>query len=405
MRSQRGLLRFLLTAVLLLGVASSPLLGVRPVHAQAAGGDDFWIRFDAFLADMGAAVVANPKVYPAGFAEGVAQTRQRVSSLTPDERAAMRAAFVANPSFWDIWKTVGPVLQDVSSRPPVLPNGHLMSHACPEGVPLEAILGLRVTVTATTGAYNILQAAEPDVFGVKVGSSILAIAALAAQVALDALEFVQARSDECEDANHAAILHNVVGPRTDVTLSTRATQTSVDMLQSTLQTHSTDITNLVNYRANLLTSLLNLRADGLHASLQSHHTDMTGLVNTRANFIDATLANVTAKMTVNPVQVVELKKKQRFLLVTNEAGAPVNAELISVRVSDLKDGVALAFQDLTSSATATPASLGLLDVSVVLPKAAKDAALFEFKVKHSHGVVPPLGSVDHVGIAVFVSSQ
>jgi hypothetical protein len=404
MESQRRFLRSLLTVVMLLGVASSPLRGVRPVHAQAVGADEqFWTRFVTFISEMEAVVGANPKVFPAGFAEGVAQIRQRVSLLTPEEWTALRGAYSGNQSFWDIWKTVGPVLEEVTSRPPVMPSGHLMSHSCPSGVDLEVLLALRATVTATSGAYNILQATEPDVFGVKVASGILAGVALAAQLALDVLEFDQARSDACEDDNHATILHNVVGPRTDVTLSSRASQTSLDALRGTLQAHSTDMTNLVNMRADLLDTLINLRANVLDAKLQTQHAEMSNLVNTRATFIDATLANVSAKMAVN-FDVIELKKKQRFLLVTNEAGVPVNAVLISVKASDLKQGAPLAFQDVTANATVTPASLGLLDVNLDLPKAAKDATVFEFRVRHSHGVIPPLGNVGHVGIAVFISN-
>lgn len=408
MKGQRRSLRFFLI-VMLSGVASSPFIGVRPVQAQAVSTDEeFLARFATFVAEMEAVVAANPNVYSEDFAAGVAQIRQRLSSLSSDDRAALRGAYSGNQPFWDIWKTVGQALEEGTPRPQLMRSVSLMSHSCPPDMDLELVLALKATVTATSGAYNILQASEPDVFGVKIASGIAAGVALAAQIALDVLEFEQARADRCEDGNHADILHDVVGPTVrdnlDATVSSRATQTSVDTLQATLQAHATDITNLVNHRANLLDSLVNLRANLLEGKLHTHDVEVKNLINTRATFIDATLANVTAKMAVTPFEVLELKKKERFLLVTNEGGAPVNVELVSVKVSNLKSGGPLAFQDVTVNATSAPASLGLLDVRVNLPTALKDSVLFEFKVRHPHGVVPPLGNVDHVGIAVFVSN-
>ena len=100
------------------------------------------------------------------------------------------------------------------------------------------------------------------------------------------------------------------------------------------------------------------------------------------------------------LQVIELKKKKRYLLQVTEAGGPVAspvlANVLGIKVKDDDEGEVF---DVTADATATVLAPGLLIVALDLPKAAKKARIFQFTVVDSHSD-PELGNFGHVGSSI-----
>ncbi len=142
----------------------------------------------------------------------------------------------------------------------------------------------------------------------------------------------------------------------------------------------------------------------IDGDLIAHDTNLTN----RANAIDAAIAIIEAKadaladqvavvqytldteiekMRVH-LQVIEIKEKERFLVMSTEAGLPVDVELIGLQVAESSPNGPIAFLDVLSEATATPVKTGILDVTIDLPGPAQNAKIFEFTVRHDHGADP-----------------
>ena len=69
-----------------------------------------------------------------------------------------------------------------------------------------------------------------------------------------------------------------------------------------------------------------------------------------------------------------------------EAGAPVNVTLTSVVVSNGKTkNNPITTQDVTGNASTEVAGLGLFDVTIDLPRSARNAKIFVFQVEHDEG--------------------
>ena len=141
---------------------------------------------------------------------------------------------------------------------------------------------------------------------------------------------------------------------------------------------------------------LDLDVQAVESKLDLHDID-TANINL---FFGALADNVLAMKKVD-MQVIEIQHKKRYLLVTTEAGLPVDIALVAVQVSDKKKkNNPITWQDVTANATWTIAKPGMLDVKLNLPNSAKSAKLIEFRVVHDHGTVVPLGTVKHWGMEV-----
>ena len=251
-----------------------------------------------------------------------------------------------------------------------------MSHTCPAGLP-GGILDWYIAKDIAQAEEFLMLFAPNDLVVVVAGEGgtisshpikiALQVAFQATQAVALGLEQTYFINDECEQNNHRAIIHDVVGPRVDVTVSTRATQSSVDDLDADLVAHDANI----------------------DADLMAHDINISNRLGT----VQTTLDTVTEMKRVH-LQVIEIKEKKRFLLAATEAGEPVDVALIAVQVAGGDDDDEhLIFEDITPSATSAAVKAGILDVKLKLPKAARDAEIFEFRVEHDHGTFKHFGTI------------
>jgi len=131
----------------------------------------------------------------------------------------------------------------------------------------------------------------------------------------------------------------------------------------------------------------------INSNTNTHDANIDGLLDTVQNTLDT-----TTEMKRVHLQVIEIQEKDRFLLGSDEAGVPVDVTLTGLRVSDgKKNSSPLAFQDQFGVATfaSVGSGFGLLDVEIDLPKNAKDAQIFQFRVRHDH-----TDGTQHFGVIV-----
>ena len=162
----------------------------------------------------------------------------------------------------------------------------------------------------------------------------------------------------------------------------------------------------VDIDADLVAHDTNLAAHD--ARLALHDAEVAG----KFDLVQATLDN-TVEMKRVHLQVIQLKPgdhedddsdddsddtHRRFLLVSTEAGVPVDATLSSIQISSGNGN--LTFVDVTSDTTSAVPKLGMLDVRITLPRGLRSARIFEFRVEHADGEDPVLGPIVHFGTTV-----
>lgn len=362
--------------------------------------------------------------------DGIAEARQAIAELSYDELTVLRSVIGENPDWWDLPNTLrsyfGPEAQTQGSAATGLleGTGSLLSHSCPVGLP-NGILDWFIARDVAQGIEFGLIFAPNDLVGgvIAAGFGVVAtisahpikialqVAYEAAQTAALVLEQIYFINDECEQNNHRAILHDIVGPRVDVAVSSRASQASLDSHNTNLNNHDANIdADLVAHDANIDADLVAHDAN-IDADLVAHDANLTN----RADVIDASIAALEAKSDALEVksdaladqvtqvqytldteiekmrvhlQVIEIKEKARYLLVSTEAGLPVDVTLIGLQVSDGSLNGPITFADVFANATVTPVKPGILDVAMDLTNAAPNAQVFEFMVEHSHGPDP-----------------
>ena len=92
------------------------------------------------------------------------------------------------------------------------------------------------------------------------------------------------------------------------------------------------------------------------------------------------------------MQVIEIKERTEFLVVTTEAGVPVEVSFTGVQVASRNDPT---FVDVFANSTITPNGDGLYLVEIDLPRGIGSAELFVFEVRHDDI------QVNHFGFTVF----
>ena len=194
-------------------------------------------------------------------------------------------------------------------------------------------------------------------------------------------------------------IHNtaLAGHNTILTAHTAATDGAIAALVTALGNHQTSIaTALGNHQTSIATALAGLAtALGNHqTAIDAHLDDQDADLTAHDDKIAAKLDNETAMKLVD-VEVITLKKDDRYLVFGTEAGQPVAITLDSLVVlSRIGEGPVTAVSGTT---TTTVVKTGVLDVEINSPM---DGDVLEFQVSHDHGVVPILGSVVHHGTGV-----
>jgi hypothetical protein len=401
----------LVLSVVALGVA-------QPLRAQQVDpNEEFRATLAEFYAEFEIAYAPFVRIGPAGVTEMVARARRSVPSLTPQELAVLRDALP--PSYWRNWRTTvipalhrlkgaGRALEGtlVASTDPSASSAGVMGHSCPQlsvkGSRAsaqqfeDALLGAKSAAFVLQQAFDVALA---DATGIAVG--IAAGAKVAAETTVFVMEEIKAKANACEDEEQARILHDVLRPNVDEKVSTRASQTSVDELKKLLTGMLDELKSLINGRADRQEALTNARADRQEALTNSRSDRLEALVNKRTDYIDSYQANIVDHRQVE-LQVFEIlgEGRERLLVFATEAGRPVDATVVSVKVSDLKAGS--VFQDVTGTTTVTQVGTGMLELRFNRNGPAKNASAYAISVRHSHGTIAPIGNVEHVGSTVFV---
>ena len=233
---------------------------------------------------------------PASILGGLTEAQLLIPDLTDEDLGVLRDAISQYPAWWDL-----PGIVSVSSEPDARgrealgSTASLTSHpTCPAGVSLTVRIAAEIAARVAEAVNDLVNDGLTVVIlgeGVTVPSPAKIITGgiyWALRTASDVPQQVQAANSECEDANHRAILHDTVGPRIDVTLSTRASQASLD-------THDADIKALIGG-------------------------------------VQTTLDTVTEMKRIH-LQVVALPGQREFLITADEAGVPVNVTFIGVKYS------------------------------------------------------------------------
>lgn len=339
------------------------------VSEQNAGADleEFRGRLATLFADL---EDAHPNVVAASgpheLLEQITEARQLIPELTAEELSVLRDAISQYPAYWD-----SPTVISLSLEPgpqdqaPQASTGSLMSHTCPAPAGGGIFTGpqkhiqneflQKKIVLSTKAKALILEAAA---MGIPEPLNLIPVAAwlfaeevvLAEELIINFTEEKNAINDECEEDAHRAIMHDVVGPRIDVTLSTRASQTSLD-------THDTDIKAIVGD-------------------------------------VQETLDTTTEMKRVH-LQIIALPGGREFLITADEAGVPVDVEFIAVRYSRGNDPI--SFVDVLAETTVTTVSPGIHHVEISKLKGSPidpRSSLAVFEVRHDHG------SYTHFGIIV-----
>ena len=120
--------------------------------------------------------------------------------------------------------------------------------------------------------------------------------------------------------------------------------------------------------------------DTLEAKLD---TNLDTTVSSRASqaSVDA-LGTVTAHQKIE-LQVITVDKNKRFLFLTTEAGQPVPAQLVTVQAITVEKNNPVTVQDVTANTTSAMAGSGILEVTINLPKSVEHVQGFVFTVEHS----------------------
>ena len=180
------------------------------------------------------------------LSQRLAEAQKNVPLLSHEELTVFYKAFAPALHWRDGPKILLSVFQRAAKQKgevkglAITPEG-LTSHSCPAGAPggvndvfiaREVAQGLAfgvifapsdlvvVTVALGAGGGGTISA-HPIKIALQIGFETAEAAALA-------LEHINAVHLECEGNNHQAILHDIVGPRVDVTVSSRASQASLD---------------------------------------------------------------------------------------------------------------------------------------------------------------------------------
>jgi len=384
--------------------------------------EEFRGRLATYFADL---EEAYPNVVAAGgpseLLEQVAEARQLIPGLSAEELWVSRDAFSQYPALWDLPTTISlafdPAAQVGAAQGSTGSTGSLMSHSCPAPGPGGAFAGPQKHIEnyfALEGlallADAALEALPQDTLAAIPRVAAAALWALAQTPALVQLGLNEV-NDVCEQDNHRAILHDVVGPRVDVAVSSRASQTSLNThdtnIDGDLVAHNTNIDgDLVAHNTNIDGDLVahNTNIDG---DLVAHNTNIDGdLVAHDGNLathdvdikalvggVQQTLDTTTEKMRVH-LQVMTLPGQGEFLITADEAGLPVDVEFIAVQYS--RDNL-ISFVDVLADTTVTVVKPGIHHLVISAKTSA--AQIWEFQVRDDHG------SYTHFGITVFNQSQ
>ena len=206
------------------------------------------------------------------LSQRLAEAQKNIPLLSHEELTVFYKAFAPAAHWRDGPKILLSVFQRAAKQKgevkglAITPEG-LTSHTCPAGTPL-GILDVFIARSVAQG-ITFLSIFAPDdfVFGViAFGGGVvttvsahpikiaLQVSFEAAQTAVLVLEQINAVSDECQQNNHQSILHDIVGPRVDVTVSSRASQASLDQHDADIKATLTRIEgNLAEIRDLLLT--------------------------------------------------------------------------------------------------------------------------------------------------------
>ncbi len=351
--------------------------------------EEFRGRLTTYFADL---EEAYPNVVAAGgpseLLEQVAEARQLIPGLSAEELWVLRDAFSQYPALWDLPTTISlafdPAAQVGAAQGSTASTGSLMSHTCPAPGPGGAFTGPQKHIQnyfAFEGlallADAVLEALPQDTLAAIPRVAAAALWALAQTPALVQLGLNEV-NDVCEQDNHRAILHDVVGPRIDVTLSTRASQASLD-------THDANIDgDLVIHDANIDGDLV------IHdGNLATHDVDIKVLVGGVQQTLDT-----TTEMKRVHLQVMTLPGQGEFLITADEAGLPV--DVVFIAVQDSWD-YSISFVDVLADTTITVVKPGIHHLVISAKTSA--AKIWEFQVRDDHG------SHTHFGITVFNQSQ
>ena len=319
----------------------------------------------------------------------------------------------------------GPDAETTAPRAVGTESTSLLSHSCPEG----HIGGLADEIALRASAITAQQAMEvlPTDTAGNVARVAFTVLWIIAEEELQAAEAKNALAEQCEQDNHRSILHNIVGPRVDIAVSTRATQTSVANIDADVAAHDTNIdadvaahnanidsdlvahntnidSDLVAHNANIDSDLV-AHNDNIDADVAAHDTNLTSRVNEIRGLVGGIgeTLDTTVEMKYVHLQVIEVKRppslnarhrvRGRYLLIATEAGVPVDVTLTGLNVSIGAPNGPISFVDALGDATATSVATGTLDIDL---RVAGNTKIFQFLVEHSHGPDP-----SHFGATMF----
>lgn len=324
------------------------------------------------------------------------EAQQAIPDLTYEDLALLREAISQNPTWWDFPKFVrsslGPKTQGLYGPAEGLQDDQesLTSHSCTSlGIlfPNNSISDWYLSRGLSLAAESVMELLPTD------GLTILArtiptglwIAAKVLDLVLEAEYFA---NDECEQNNHRSIAHDVVGPNVDTTVSSRATQTSLDThdtnIDGDLVTHDTNIDgDLVTHDANI---------DG---DLVIHDGDIKQIIGGVQNTLDTVIEMKYVHLQLIDISATKKNGGRVFLLAASEAGVPVSVTCEVLQVA--KANSPFAWMDVTGDTTCTVEKADGGIHKVVIDPVAANAQYFEIQVIHDdHG-----GDPAHRGIAVF----
>ena len=224
--------------------------------------------------------------------------------------------------------------------------------------------------------------ASVDAIEGKLDASLdVAVSSRATQASVDAIEAkLDARLDATVSsrATQASVdaIEAKLDARLDATVSSRATQASLDDHDENLDTQTKEIDDALA---------------ALETKVDNHDTNITNLVNDQTDQIDETLSTVIDKETLE-LQVLGVKDNKRFLILATESGVPAATAAVDTVVAVTAKGNKPAVAtDVTVHADITVVSPGLFDFSVDLKaagKPAKDAKTLIITVVDTHGSDP-----------------
>ena len=330
-----------------------------------------------------------------------------ISNLVPSDSTLVVSVFCDCPEDRPVLGTASPVgdflakLSDASTGIRVSnPGAVAVQYNLHVGSPIEDLLNTLIKVLTGHNDGVIVSLTNIGSNLTALTNSISALnTGISTAISNQSSAFATALADAGAAFAAALDIHNtaLAGHNTILTAHTAATDGAIAALVTALGNHQTSIaTALGNHQTSIATALAGLAtALGNHqTAIDAHLDDQDADLTAHDDKIAAKLDNETAMKLVD-VEVITLKKDDRYLVFGTEAGQPVAITLDSLVVlSRIGEGPVTAVSGTT---TTTVVKTGVLDVEINSPM---DGDVLEFQVSHDHGVVPILGSVVHHGTGV-----